>query len=81
MGLFERSRMRMCLHCRGLGRVIVHASRTYRKTAHCYECDGAGRVRVLADGRPEPGFGWGVGTSVPPPNRDQLLPGTAIPDS
>ena len=29
--------------------------------------DGAGRVKLLKDGRPEPGFGWGVGTSVAPP--------------
>ena len=57
----------MCLQCRGLGKVIVHHSRTYRETAHCYACDGSGRVRLMPDGRPEPRFGWGVGTSVPPP--------------
>jgi hypothetical protein len=79
MGLFDRTRM--CLQCRGLGKVIVHHSKTYRETAHCYACDGAGRVKLMADGRPEPGFGWGVGTSVPPPPKHQLLPGTAIPDS
>ncbi len=45
----------------------MHHSKTYRQTAHCYACDGAGRVKLMADGRPEPGFGWGVGTSVPPP--------------
>ena len=34
-------------------------------------CDGAGRVKLMKDGRPEPGFGWGVGTSVAPPGRGE----------
>jgi hypothetical protein len=67
MGFFDGSRVRMCLHCRGLGKVVVHHSKTYRATSHCYVCDGAGRVMLTSDGRPAPGFGWGVGTSVPPP--------------
>jgi hypothetical protein len=71
----------MCLQCRGLGKRITHHSKTYRETAHCYACDGSGRVKLMADGRPEPGFGWGVGTSVPPAPGTQVLPGTAIPDS
>ncbi|WP_270041669.1 hypothetical protein [Solirubrobacter ginsenosidimutans] len=71
MGLFDGSSVRMCLQCRGLGKVIVHHSKTYRETSHCYVCDGAGRVKLMKDGRPEPGFGWGVGTSVAPPGRGE----------
>ncbi len=58
---------------------MVEASASYRRTAHCYACDGSGRVRLLPDGRPEPGYGWGRADSVAPPA--QVLPGTAIPDS
>ena len=65
MGLFERQRM--CLQCRGLGKRIVHHSKTYRETSHCYACDGSGRVKLMANGKPEPAFGWGASTSVPPP--------------
>ncbi len=74
----------MCLQCRGLGKRIVHHSKTYRETSHCYACDGSGRVRLMANGKPEPSFGWGgAGTSVgpPAPGGSQLLPGTAMPDS
>ena len=57
MGLFDRTRM--CLQCRGLGKRIVHHSKTYRETAHCYACDGAGRVQ--ADGRRAAGAGLRLG--------------------
>jgi hypothetical protein len=71
MGLFGASSTRMCLQCHGLGRLIVHATKTYRETSHCYACDGAGRVRVMPDGRPEPSFGWGRSTSQAPPGHGE----------
>ena len=80
MGLFGRSRERRCSSCAGEGKVVVETSASYRRTVHCYACDGTGRVRLLPDGRPEPGYGWGQSGSTAPPS-SQLLPGTAIPDS
>jgi hypothetical protein len=65
--------------CGGRGFIVVEINASYRRTTHCYACDGTGRVRLLPDGRPEPGYGWGQAGSVAPPL--QPLPGTAIPDS
>jgi hypothetical protein len=51
---------------------VVESSRFYRRTVHCYACDGTGKVRVLADGRLEPAWGWSRGASQPPPDRGRL---------
>jgi hypothetical protein len=80
MGLFERARERRCAECGADGQIVVEASATYRRTVHCYVCDGTGRVRVMPNGDTEPLWGWARRESQPPPER-QPLPGTAIPDS
>lgn len=81
MGLFGGSRVRRCAECGARGNVVVESSRFYRRTVHCYACDGTGKVRVMPNGEPEPLWGWGRRESQPPPQAAYDLPGTAIPDS